>query len=66
MLLGFLFGPGCFGAEFFDFFFDFGFVFGLRVEVEIAPVGFDGIALQALFFLRFAKIAEGNCVAWLG
>jgi hypothetical protein len=40
--------------EFFELLSDFRGVFGVRVQVEVALIGLDGLLLQSLFFLRFA------------
>lgn len=63
---GLLFVLIYFASEFFDFLFDFGFVFRVRIEIEVARIGFQRFALVAFFFLRFTEQPEGNSVARLG
>ena len=53
-------------AELGDSLFDFVAVVGGGEKLEIARVGFEGVALEALSLLSFAEEAEGDGVAGLG
>ena len=53
-------------VELFDFLFDFCCVFCVRIQIEVALVGLDGLLFQPLFLLCFAEVAERNRVARLG
>src|SRR6267142_3093459 len=41
------------------------FVLGVRIKLQIAFVGFDGVAFHTLFFLRFGEVAERRGIARL-
>src|SRR5207249_3933851 len=50
-------------VELFDFLVDFCCVFCVRIQIEVALVGLDGLLFQPLFLLCFAEVAERNRVA---